>query len=56
MSVVSVMARRVLAGIILLGTISASHKRANAIGIPSTFNVQAQTACEAETLRRMDAR
>jgi len=56
MSVVSVMARRVLAGIILLGTISASHKRANAIGIPSTFNVQAQTACEADTLRRMDAR
>lgn len=55
MSVVSVMARRVLAGIILLGTILASHKRANATGVPSTFNVQAQTACEAETLGRMDA-
>jgi Zn-dependent protease with chaperone function len=49
------MARRVLAGIILLGTILASHKRANATGVPSTFNVQAQTACEAETLGRMDA-
>ena len=56
MCVVSVMARRVLAGIILLGTILASHKRANAISVPSTFNVQAQTACEAETLGRMDAR
>src|SRR5215467_3255559 len=56
MSVVSVMARRVLAGIILLGTILAPHKRANATGVPSTFNVQAQTACEAETLSRIDAR
>jgi Zn-dependent protease with chaperone function len=55
MSVVSVMARRVLAGIILLGTILASHKRANATGVPSTLNVQAQTACEAEMLGRMDA-
>jgi hypothetical protein len=55
MSVVSVMARRVLAGIILLG-ISVSHKGANASGFPSSFNVRAQTACEVETLRRMDAR
>jgi hypothetical protein len=53
MSVVSLMARR--AGIILLGTILASHQRANATGVPSTFNVQAQTACEAETLGGMDA-
>jgi len=52
----SVVARRVLAGIILLGTILASHKRANATVVPSSFNVQAQTACEAETLGRMDAR
>jgi hypothetical protein len=56
MSVLSVMARGVLAGIFLLGTVLASHKRANATGIPSTFNVEAQTACEAETLGRMDAR
>lgn len=55
MSVVSVMARKVLAGIILLGTILASHERANATGVPSTFNIQAQTACEAETLGRIDA-
>lgn len=56
MLVVSVMTKRVLAGIILLGTILASHKRANATGVPSTFNIQAQTACEAETLGRIDAR
>jgi hypothetical protein len=56
MSVVSVMARRVLAGTILLGTILAAHKRANATDVPSTFNVQAQAACEAETLAGMDAR
>jgi len=49
------MARRILARIIILGTILASHKRANATGVPSTFNVQAQTTCEAETLGRMDA-
>lgn len=39
----------------LLGTILASHKRGNAGGVPSTFNVQAQTACEAEMLGKMDA-
>src|SRR5215469_16947009 len=55
MSVVSVMARRILARTIILGTILASHKRANATGVPSTFNGQAQTTCEAETLGRMDA-
>jgi len=56
MSVLSVMARRVLPGVILLGTILASHKSANATGVPSTFDVQAQTACEAEMLGSMDAR
>ena len=56
MSVVSVISRRVLAGILLLGTILASQKRANAAGVPSNFNVQAQTACEAEMLGRMGAR
>jgi hypothetical protein len=50
------MARRVLTGIILLGTFLASHKIAKATDIPSTFDVQAQTACEAKTLSRMDAR
>src|SRR5215472_8622187 len=56
MSVVSVMARRILARIIILGTILASHKRANAAGVSPTFDVQAQTACETETLGRIDAR
>lgn len=56
MSVVSVMARTSLVGFILLGTILASHKRANASGVPSTFNVQSQTACEAEMLGRIEAR
>jgi Zn-dependent protease with chaperone function len=55
MSVISLVARRVLAGTILLGTILASRTRANATGVPSTFNVQAQRACEAQTLGRMDA-
>ena len=56
MSVVSVMARRVLTGIMLFGTIFASHQRGNASDVPSTFNLQAQRACEAEMLGRMDAR
>jgi hypothetical protein len=56
MSVVSVMARRGLAGIVLLGTILAAHKKANATDVPSTFNLQAQTSCETETLAGMDAR
>jgi hypothetical protein len=56
MSVVSVMARRVLMGIVLLETVLASHKKSNAVGVSSNFNVQAQTACEAEMLASMDAR
>lgn len=52
----SIMARRVLAGIILLEIILASHHRANAAGVSSLFNVQVQTSCEAEMLASMDAR
>jgi NADPH:quinone reductase-like Zn-dependent oxidoreductase len=55
MSAVSVMARRILAGIVLLGTIVASHNIANATSAPSTFNVQVQTACENEMLDKMGA-
>lgn len=51
----SVKARKVLAGILLLGVFLASLKRANATGAPSTFNVHAQTACETEMLGSMDA-
>lgn len=56
MSVVSVMVKSVLAGIILLGVTFASHSRGSAADVPSTFNVKAQTACEAEMLGSMDAR
>jgi hypothetical protein len=56
LSLVSVMVRRVVVGIILLGIILVSHKRANAADIPSTFNVEAQTTCEAEMLSSMAAR
>lgn len=51
----SFMAGRILAAIILLA-ITLTHERANAIDVPSNFNVQAQTACEAEMLGSMDAR
>ena len=56
MFVVSVMTRRVLAGIVLLGTMLAAHHPANATGVPSSFDVHAQTACEAETLGSINAR
>ena len=55
MSVVSVVARRLVVAIILPGTILASHNKANPTGVPSTFNVKAQAACEVEMLGRMDA-
>lgn len=56
MFVVSVMTRRVLAAIVLLGTMLARHHPANATGVPSSFDVHAQTACEAETLGSINAR
>jgi hypothetical protein len=47
---------RVLAGIGLLTGMLAAQERVNAAGVPSHFNIQAQTACETETLREMGAR
>ena len=54
-SVVPRVARRILGGIILLGTIFGSQEKANAAHVPSTFNTHAQTACEAEMLGNMGA-
>ena len=50
-----VAAGRILAGIILLGTILAPPDVVNASGLTSQF-IQAQTACEAKMLGNMDAR
>ena len=47
---------RVLAGIGLLTGMLAAQQRVNAAGVPSHVNIQAQTACETETLREMGAR
>lgn len=49
-------AGRILAGIILLRTILAPQDVLNATGLTSQFNIQAQTACEAEMLGNMGAR
>jgi Zn-dependent protease with chaperone function len=55
-SLCRLMVRRALATILLLETTLTMHERANATGVPLTFNVQAQTACEVEMLGGMDAR
>jgi len=47
---------RILAGIILLGTILAAQETVNSTGIPSQSNIQAQTRCEADMLGEMGAR
>jgi hypothetical protein len=49
-------AKRMLVGIILLGTMLTSQEIASAGDLTSQFNVQAQTACEAEMLGSLDAR
>jgi len=49
-------AGRILAGIILLGTILAPQDVLNATGRTSQLNIRAQTACEAEMLGNLDAR
>jgi len=54
-SVGSVVARKALAGVMLMGTVLASEQTASAGDITSRFNVQAQTACETEMLGKMDA-
>jgi Zn-dependent protease with chaperone function len=56
MSLASLAARRMLLGIILLGTTLTSHEVASASDLTSRLNVQAQTACEAEMLARINAR
>ena len=52
----SLASERMLVGIILVGTILTSHAIASASDLTSRFNVQAQTACEAEMLGKIDAR
>jgi Zn-dependent protease with chaperone function len=59
MSVVSMrftVAGRILAGIILLGPNLSGQEIASALGLTSKFNIQAQTACEAEMLGKAGAR
>jgi hypothetical protein len=55
MFVASAVLRRMLAGMMLLGTILA-WQGMYATSLTSQFNIQAQTACEAEMLGQMDAR
>jgi hypothetical protein len=54
-SIISPAAKRIVAGILLLGSVLAWHETATAGEIPSRFNVRAQTACETEMLGEMDA-
>lgn len=54
-SVGSVVARKAMTGVMLMGTVLASEQTASAGDITSQFNVQAQTACETEMLGKMDA-
>jgi hypothetical protein len=56
MSSASLAAQGIFVAIIVLGTILTSQKVASAGDLTSRFNVQAQTACEAEILGGMDAR
>jgi hypothetical protein len=55
-SVLFTVAGRILAGIILLGTILGPEQIVSAAGPNSRFNIQAQTGCEAEMLGNMGAR
>jgi len=55
-SVLFTVARRILAGIIVLGTLLAPQEIVNATGLSRQFNIQAQNACETEMLREMGAR
>jgi hypothetical protein len=50
------LAVKVLAGIILLLDILPAQRTVKAAAVPAQFNVQAQTACETEMLRKMGAR
>ena len=47
---------KVLAGIALLVGLLPAQERVKLAGVPSQFNIQAQTACETEMLREMGGR
>ena len=56
MSVLRLVANRMLAWVTLSGAIVASCHTARAGGFPPNFNVRAQIACEAKILSKMEAR
>ena len=56
MSLASLASKRMLVGIILLGTALTLQETARASDLASRLNVQAQSACEAEMLVRIHAR
>jgi hypothetical protein len=56
MSLGSVVVKKILAGVMLMGTILASAENVNAKDFISKANMQAQTACETEMLGNMGAR
>jgi len=56
MSLASIAPKRMLVGSVLLATMLISQEISSASNSTSQFNVQAQTACEAELLVSMDAR
>ena len=56
MSVLRLVAKKILAGVTLSGAIAASRHTGRARGFPPNFNLRAQIACEAKILNRMDAR
>jgi hypothetical protein len=55
MSVLPLVAKKMLAGVVLFGAI-ASRDTARASGFPPNFNVRAQIACEAKLLNKIEAR
>jgi Peptidase family M48 len=52
----NIVARRILAGVCLLGTMLVPQHKAKAATVASHLDVQIQTACEAQMLGQMDAR
>ena len=56
MSVLRLVAKKMLAGVTLSGAIVASRDAARARGFPAEFNVRAQIACETKILNKMEAR
>ena len=56
MSVLRLVAKKMLAGVTLFGAIVASRHTGRARGFPPNYNVRAQIACEAKILKKMEAR